>query len=177
MPSGHCGIVAGIAIGAHHVEAGKELAEVGMSLKQAPVSGGFAVVDLETTGLYHRTDRVVEAAVVHVSAEGQVIKEFVTLINPGRDVGPTRIHGIRAADVLRAPVFADAAATLWQLLSGRILVAHNVPFDARFLEAEFGRCGARFPPPPVMCTMQLASSFLVPADVAWVSPRSVDTSP
>jgi DNA polymerase III subunit epsilon len=121
---------------------------------------GFAVVDVETTGLYPRTDRVVEIAVVHVSTEGQVTGEFTTLINPGRDVGPTRIHGIKAADVLRAPSFTQVAAMLWQLLDGRVLVAHNVPFDARFLEAEFIRCGVAMPPPPLMCTMQLASSYL-----------------
>lgn len=131
-----------------------------MRLKQAPATGGFAVVDVETTGLYPRTDRVVEVAVVHLSADGQITGEFSTLINPGRDVGPTRIHGIRAADVLHAPAFADAAATLWQMLSGHVLVAHNVPFDARFLEAEFNRCGVRMPPPPLMCTMQLASYYL-----------------
>jgi DNA polymerase III subunit epsilon len=121
---------------------------------------GFAVVDVESTGLYPRTDRVVEIAVVHVSTEGQVTGEFTTLINPGRDVGPTRIHGIKAADVLRAPSFTQVAAMLWQLLDGRVLVAHNVPFDARFLEAEFIRCGVAMPPPPLMCTMQLASSYL-----------------
>jgi DNA polymerase III subunit epsilon len=71
-----------------------------------------------------------------------------------------RIHGIKAADVLDAPAFADAAATVWQLLTGRVLVAHNVPFEAPFLDAEFSRCGVRLPPPPVMCTMQLASSYL-----------------
>jgi DNA polymerase-3 subunit epsilon len=89
-----------------------------------------------------------------------VTAEFSTLVNPGRDVGPTRIHGIRAADVMHAPPFAHVAAMLWQLLDGRVLVAHNVPFDARFLEAEFSRCGVHLPPPPLMCTMQLASYYL-----------------
>jgi DNA polymerase-3 subunit epsilon len=46
------------------------------------------------------------------------------------------------------------------MLDGRVLVAHNVRFDARFLEAEFSRCGVSLPPPPLMCTMQLASSYL-----------------
>jgi DNA polymerase III subunit epsilon len=41
-----------------------------------------------------------------------------------------------------------------------VLVAHNASFDARFLDAEFGRCGVRLPPPPVMCTMALASQYL-----------------
>ncbi len=131
-----------------------------MLFRQAPARAGFAVVDVETTGLYPRTDRVVEVAVVHVSAEGQITAEFSTLINPGRDVGPTRIHGIRAQDILHAPSFSQAAAALWQMLDGRVLVAHNVPFDVRFLDAEFGRCGVSLPPPPLMCTMQLASSYL-----------------
>src|SRR6266487_4110540 len=90
-----------------------------MLLRRDPVPGGFAVVDLETTGLYPRSDRVVEVAVIHLSTEGQIIAEFSTLINPGRDVGPTRIHGIKAAGVLGAPAFADPAATVWQLLTGR----------------------------------------------------------
>ena len=121
---------------------------------------GFAVVDLETTGLSSPTGRVVEVAVVQVGADGQITDEFSTLINPCQDVGPTRIHGITAADVAGAPVFADAAATVWQLLSGRVLVAHNASFDVRFLDAEFNRCGASLPPPPVMCTMRLARNYL-----------------
>jgi len=100
--------------------------------QQRAAPQGFAVVDVESSGLYPRTDRIVEVAMVHVSSDGQVTREFSTLINPGRDVGPTRIHGIRAADVLQAPSFAQAAATLWQLLAGRVIVGHNVPFDARF---------------------------------------------
>ena len=133
-----------------------------MGLFGRPVSanGGFAVVDVETTGLYPSTDRVVEVAVVQLNGDAEVTAEFCTLINPRRDVGPTRLHGITAADVTNAPIFAAAAATLWELLSGRVLVAHNARFDARFLDAEFTRCGTRLPPPPLMCTMQLASHYL-----------------
>lgn len=129
---------------------------------RTPAAGGpgFAVVDLETTGLSPVSDRVVEVAVVQLSADAEVTGEFCTLINPGRDVGPTRIHGLRAADVRDAPAFADAASSLWQLLSGRVMVAHNASFDARFLQAEFTRCGLQLPPVPGMCTMQLASSYL-----------------
>jgi DNA polymerase-3 subunit epsilon len=121
---------------------------------------GFAVVDLETTGLYPSTDRVVEVGIVQLTGEAEVTAEFCTLINPGRDVGPTHHHGISATDIYDAPAFAAAAATIWQLLTGRILVAHNADFDTRFLEAEFGRCGVGLPPPPVMCTMRLASYYL-----------------
>lgn len=133
-----------------------------MGLCQRPTaeSAGFAVVDLETTGVYPSRDRIIEVAVVHLDVSGQVIGEFCTLIDPHRDVGLTHIHGITAADVMGAPTFAAAARAVWQRLSGRVLVAHNASFDVRFLDAEFDRCGARLPPPPVMCTMQLASHYL-----------------
>jgi DNA polymerase-3 subunit epsilon len=121
---------------------------------------GFAVVDLETTGLYPSADRIVELAVVQLSADAEITGEFCTLIDPRRDVGPTRIHGLRARDVAGAPAFAAAAAAVWGLLAGRVLVAHNASFDVRFLDAEFGRCGVRLPPPPVMCTMALSSHYL-----------------
>lgn len=128
--------------------------------RSAGAGGGFAVVDVETTGLYPSKDRVVEIAVVQVDLSGFTTGEFATLINPSRDVGPTRIHGISAADVIDAPLFGDVAAQVWTWLTGRVLVAHNANFDARFLDAEFSRCGVRFPPPPLMCTMQLATQYL-----------------
>ena len=121
---------------------------------------GFAVVDVETTGLFPSRDRVVEVAVVHLDPDARVTGEFSTLIDPRRDVGPTRVHGIRAADVTGAPTFLAAAETVRRQLAGRVFVAHNAPFDAMFLAAEFGRCGMQLPPAPVMCTMQLAAHYL-----------------
>jgi DNA polymerase-3 subunit epsilon len=121
---------------------------------------GFAVVDVETTGLSPSRDRVVEVAVVHLDPDARVTGEFSTLIDPRRDVGPTRIHGIRASDVSGAPVFPEAAPAIGRLLAGRVLVAHNARFDAKFLDSEFRRCGAQLPPTPVICTMQLAGRYL-----------------
>ncbi|MCE9592114.1 MAG: hypothetical protein K8S99_16530 [Planctomycetes bacterium] len=52
-------------------------------------SGPIAVIDVETTGLFpFRHDRVVELAVVVVRTDGQVEREFVSLLNPTRDIGP-----------------------------------------------------------------------------------------
>lgn len=62
---------------------------------------GYTVLDLETTGLFpQKHDRILEIGVVSVSEDGDVLDEWSTLINPGRDVGPTSIHGITARDVL-----------------------------------------------------------------------------
>jgi len=121
----------------------------------------FAVVDFETTGIlpsYHH--RVVEIGVTHVEDDGTISGRWETLINPDRDLGPQRIHGIRAADVLDAPLFSDIAAEFAELLQGRVFAAHNASFDLRFLQAEFERAGYWLDGgTPSVCTMRLGASF------------------
>lgn len=56
------------------------------------------MVDVETTGLNPRVDRVVQIAVTQMRADGAVEGAWSTLVNPGRDPGPSHIHGITAAD-------------------------------------------------------------------------------
>ena len=85
-----------------------------------------AVVDLETTGVYPSVDRVVEIGVVLLDEAGGVEHEFCTVVDPGRDVGATSIHGIRASDVVGAPPFAEVAPYLAALLSGRVVVASAI---------------------------------------------------
>ncbi len=115
---------------------------------------GYAVLDVETTGLSLTTDRVVEMGLVLLDLAGKPSGEFVTLIDPGRDIGPTGVHGIRAADVVGAPRFGDIAEHLFAALDGRVLVSHNAWFDLRFLAEEFRRCGLSLGSRPYVCTMQ-----------------------
>jgi ATP-dependent Lhr-like helicase len=116
----------------------------------------FAVVDVETTGLaVGRGHRVVEIAVVRCRADGSVEDFWHTLLDPGRDVGPTRVHGLSMVDVIGAPKFADVLGDVIERLEGRVLVAHNAPFDLGFLRAEFDRAGHPMPELPVLCTMSL----------------------
>ncbi|MFI6225870.1 exonuclease domain-containing protein [Micromonospora echinospora] len=123
----------------------------------------YAVIDIETTGLrtsWH--DRIVEVAVVHVNETGQITDEWCSLVNPDRDLGPQLIHGISAAEARRAPRFEQLAGQLAGLLRGRVLAAHNLPFDASFLLAEYQRIGIQVPVDAAngLCTMRLASHFL-----------------
>ena len=112
----------------------------------APGAGGFAVVDVETTGFSPDRDRVVEVAVVLVDPAGTVEGEFATLLDPGRDPGPTHVHGITDAMVAGAPTFGDVHPYLAHLFSGRVVVGHNiVRFDVPFLAAEAARAGSSIP--------------------------------
>ncbi|SDM21071.1 exonuclease domain-containing protein [Allokutzneria albata] len=127
------------------------------------MAGGYAVLDVETTGLssgWH--DRVVEIGVVLLDRDGAVTGDWCTLVNPGRDLGPQHIHGITAAEVRRAPAFPEIAAELAGLLAGRVIVAHNLAFDARFVAAEFARAGMGVPVRSDLglCTMELSKSYL-----------------
>lgn len=117
----------------------------------------IAIVDLETTGLSPwRHDRIIEIAIVVISPEGNVHTEYETLINPNRDVGPSSIHHISAADVLRAPVFADVAGDILELLAQAAVIAgHNVTFDKNFLVKEYERIGISLPEIPLLCTCRL----------------------
>jgi DNA polymerase-3 subunit epsilon len=120
----------------------------------------FAVVDVETTGLspwLH--DRVVEVAVVKMDPARGILDEYVTLVNPDRDVGPTWIHGITATDVRAAPRFSQIAGDVAARLEGAILAGHNVRFDLGFLTSEFARASVNLPPLPAVCTLGLARRF------------------
>lgn len=116
-----------------------------------------AVVDVETTGIHPRSDRVVEFAAVVVDHSGIPVREFSTLINPDRDAGPVHIHGLSASDLAGAPTFSDALGSIVEALSGSCAVAgHNVQFDMMFLAAEFSRAGHSLPDVPRFCTMRMA---------------------
>src|SRR4051812_39835463 len=121
-----------------------------------------AVIDIETTGLFPNSDRIVEIGLVLLDDRGEIEAEFSTLVNPGRDVGPTGLHGISASDVVEAPAFADVAPYLRSLLAGRVVVAHNALFVLRFLAREFVRAGQPVDLSPSLCTMRLAPLFFGP---------------
>lgn len=125
--------------------------------------GGFAVLDVETTGLhpgYHH--RVTEIAVVLLDEKMRVVGRYESLINPERDMGAQEIHAIAARDARLAPKFEAIAGDVRAILAGRVLVAHNALFDLTFLDAEFERAG--FPLPRLweasLCTMLLSDYYL-----------------
>lgn len=118
----------------------------------------FAVVDVETTGLYAESgDRVVEIAILSADGRGET-EAFSALVNPERPIAPaaSAVNGISDADVAGAPVFAELAGEVVARLEGRVLVAHNARFDASFLRAELLRAGRTVPTVPTLCTLELA---------------------
>jgi DNA polymerase III epsilon subunit-like protein len=127
----------------------------------------FASFDVETTGLDPARDRVLEVAVVRTRADGTIISEFETLINPLYDFADGGVHGIRAVDVLGAPTFAEASPRLLDALSGAIVVAHNAVFDISFIAAEHARMGIEIRL-PYICTKELRALVGLPGS-RWLT--------
>ncbi len=113
----------------------------------------WVAIDIETTGLSPRTDRIVEVAIARFDPSGRELDAWATLIQPMRDMGATRIHGITAGDVRTAPTFPRAAPEILARLSGARLAAHNARFDLGFLQIEFERAGIAWGNAEAFCTM------------------------
>ena len=116
----------------------------------------FALVDVETTGLSAQSDRIVQVAVRQVDRYGNTQHAWHSLVDPGRDPGPTHIHGVTSKMLVGAPSFAVVAPVVGELVAGRVLVAHNAVFDWGFLQAESLRCVAELDSSYRLCTLALA---------------------
>ena len=118
--------------------------------------GGWAVIDVETSGFRPGQARIISLAALGLDAGGRVEQSVVSLLNPGVDPGPTHVHGLTAAMLEDQPEFADIVGDVIEVLRGRTLVAHNVAFDYAFLAAEAELAEAELPVDTVMCTVELA---------------------
>ncbi|MET8813483.1 DEDDh family exonuclease [Streptomyces sp. NPDC004549] len=122
---------------------------------------GYAVVDVETTGLA-RDDRIISAAVYRLDARGEVEDHWYTLVNPERDPGPVWIHGL-TSDVLEgAPLFTEVAEEFAARLADRVLVAHNAVFDWQMIAREYARAGKEPPVRQRLCTIALSKELGLP---------------
>ena len=70
--------------------------------------------------------------------------------------GIERFTGITQAMVDAAPPAAEVLPELARLMEGRVLVAHNAPFDRRVLRRRSSAPGSTGPTPPVLCTVALS---------------------
>ncbi|GAB2773714.1 DEDDh family exonuclease [Streptomyces daliensis] len=122
---------------------------------------GYAVVDVETTGLA-RDDRIVSAAVYRLDAQGNVEDHWYSPVNPQRDPGPTWIHGLTASMLADAPLFPDIADDFAARLEGRVLVAHNAIFDWSMIAREYARAERTAPVRQRLCTIALSKELSLP---------------
>ena len=100
----------------------------------------YIVVDVETTGAKTPSCRIMEIGAYRVS-RGEIVAEFQTLVNPEMKIPPfiVGLTGITDEMVRVAPVFSEVAADWLRFADTAVLVAHNAPFDVRFINYEIAR--------------------------------------
>jgi DNA polymerase-3 subunit epsilon len=131
-------------------------------LLSAPLlSAEFLVVDTETNGLAGDDCEMTEVGAVLVGG-GELHDRWSSLCRTSAPLrrGIQRFTGISQAMVDSAPSLEDVVPPLAELLEGRVMVAHNAPFDHRVLRQAFARIGHDWPNPPVICTAALARTML-----------------
>lgn len=120
----------------------------------------FAVVDVETTGGYAESHRVIEIGIA-ISDGEKIIQRYNQLIDPERSIPVhiTQLTGISNDDVKDAPTFAEVADKVYDLVQGQIFVAHNVNFDYTFISRELEESGYTWKAKKA-CTVRLTRAIV-----------------
>ncbi len=120
----------------------------------------YVALDLETTGLSAKTDRIIEIGAVLVES-GEIKDTFETFVNPRMEL-PQRIveiTGIRQEEVDSAPPIDEILSGLCAFLGGRDLLGHQIIFDYSFLKRAFVNQGMCFEKRGID-TLKLARKYL-----------------
>lgn len=95
----------------------------------------FVSIDLETTGLNPKTDRIMEIGAVKIT-EGVETASFHTFVNPHRtpEDRVLALTGITPEDLRGAPDIEEVLPELMEFLGDDVLVGHRILFDYSFLK-------------------------------------------
>ena len=105
----------------------------------------YVTLDLETTGLEPKKDRIIEIGAVKVK-DGAVEAEYSTLVNPQMQI-PKRIWeltGISDEMVENSPVISEALEGLMEFCRDLPLLGHNIIFDYSFVKHSAVNLGMEF---------------------------------
>ncbi len=95
----------------------------------------YVSIDLETTGLNPKEDRIIEIGAVKV-VDGKMKDTFSTFVNPGRKLEKRIIEltGIRDEQLTDAPYMEEVFPKLEEFLEDFPLLGHSILFDFSFLK-------------------------------------------
>ena len=95
----------------------------------------YVCIDLETTGLDPKKDKIIEIGAVKVE-NNKVVEEWETYINPNRklDERIVELTGIHDEQLSQAPEIGEMLPKLLEVTEGEALLGHRVMFDYSFLK-------------------------------------------
>ena len=94
----------------------------------------YCVLDIETTGLQFRTEKITEIGVIKIK-NGQVTGEFECFVNPERPISEeiTKLTGITDDMVANSETIDQVLPKLFDFIGDNVLIAHNADFDIGFI--------------------------------------------
>ncbi|MED3778025.1 3'-5' exonuclease [Geobacillus stearothermophilus] len=121
----------------------------------------YVVLDFETTGLNAEKDAIIQIGAIRFRNH-EPIEHFISFVNPKRPIPSkiTDITGITDKDVKDAPTIEEIFPDFIQFLKDDVLIAHNAPFDMKFLLSNARRLGIEKPNNPVIDTLTLARKYI-----------------
>lgn len=98
----------------------------------------YCVLDIETTGLSLKYDKVIEIGMLRVR-DGKIVDEYSQLINPHRYIDNyiTSLTGITNDMVSGMPRIKEVKDDILNFIGDDILLGHHTSFDKNFLDASF----------------------------------------
>ncbi len=92
------------------------------------------VLDLETTGLDHRTERIIEIGAVRLEGS-EIVDTYETLVKPDVPIRHSsfHVHGISEEMVQDAPTIEEVLPKILEFMGDLPFVAHSAIFDYSFL--------------------------------------------
>lgn len=95
----------------------------------------YVALDLETTGLDPKKNKIIEIGAVHVK-DNNIIEEYQTMINPGWKLPEkvTELTGITDEELTGAPAIEDKIGEFLDFVGDRVILGHSILFDYSFLK-------------------------------------------
>ena len=96
----------------------------------------YCVLDLETTGLSFRTEKITEIGIMKMNEKGEVIDEFECFVNPEKPIPQRVVEVTNITDdmVKDAETIDKVLPKVLEFVGDSVIVAHNADFDVGFLK-------------------------------------------
>lgn len=110
--------------------------------RKQDIDGEYCVLDLETTGLSFRTEKITEVGIIKIR-NGEIVDEFECFVNPERPIPPEVVEVTNITDdmVKDAETIDKVIPKIIDFIGDSVLVAHNADFDIGFLKHNFAEYG------------------------------------
>ena len=110
--------------------------------RKQDIDGEYCVLDLETTGLSFRTEKITEVGIIKIR-NGEVIDEFECFVNPEKPIPQEVVDVTHITDdmVKDAETIDKVIPKIIDFIGDSVLVAHNADFDIGFLKHNFAEYG------------------------------------